>query len=461
MVSNYRWFYEQLTKFERSDLTNLFDVTQYLEVVEISLENNDKPQFIFESLNAKGEPLEDWDKIRNLVLIDLPSTDLERCYQQYWLPIESCSRADSVFVYFYCAAKDALSIDDDHRYIKFRKYVYNWLGNKEELLKTMLDYAEPYASINNLQYLPCTNDAHEAANSSIKFKIEQMLQFRKASNCWWCWIPFGMQCIMMHRNGSITAKQLLEVLKIIDTYLVRSFICYFKQNQNDTWYFDDNWERYLEAVFISLCEKFKSLEPGDDFIATVKSYLRTLDHWEGSVATDWYDLPNAADLSLSMPKNSVFTKTLAECPFYEITPSRYRSALMYVIARLEMTYDKEKTDISEILVKSSKKNNTTIEHIMPQTLNNVWKKDLGGSDKAYEMHETWLNRLANLTLLSQSDNSGISNKSFKDKLLCYKDSGLALNQEIASHASWRTRQLNQRTELLKDLALKTWPYSMQ
>ena len=162
-----------------------------------------------------------------------------------------------------------------------------------------------------------------------------------------------------------------------------------------------------------------------------------------------------------MPKNSVFTKTLAECPFYEITPSRYRSALMYVIARLEMTYDKEKTDISEILVKSSKKNNTTIEHIMPQTLNNVWKKDLGGSDKAYEMHETWLNRLANLTLLSQSDNSGISNKSFKDKLLCYKDSGLALNQEIASHASWRTRQLNQRTELLKDLALKTWPYSMQ
>ena len=135
---------------------------------------------------------------------------------------------------------------------------------------------------------------------------------------------------------------------------MRSFICYFKQNQNDTWYFDDNWERYLEAVFISLCEKFKSLEPGDDFIATVKSYLRTLDHWEGSVATDWYDLPNAADLSLSMPKNSVFTKTLAECPFYEITPSRYRSALMYVIARLEMTYDKEKTDISEILVKSKR-----------------------------------------------------------------------------------------------------------
>ena len=457
IVNNYRYFYSQLTELDLSDLTNLFNKTQYLKLVEISLENHDKSQFVFESLNAKGEPLEEWDKIRNLVLMEVPSTDLERCYQQYWLPIERCAKSDSVFVYFYRAAIDAVSMDDDHRYTKFRKYVFNWSDNKEDLLKTMLSYAEPYECINNLQYLPCLSDEQKPASSSIKLKIEQMLQFRNiTNNNWWQWIPFGMQCIMMHRNGKISAKELLDVLKLADTYLVRSFICYFKQKQTGTWYFDSNWERHLEAVFLSLCDKFKSLDPGKDFVGTVTNYLCNFDHWEGSVATDWGDMPNADEFS--MPKDSVFAKTLKECPFYALTPASLRPCLMYIIARLEMTYDKEKTDISKIVVKSSGDDRTTIEHIMPQTLNKVWKDDLGGGEKAYEIHETWLDRLANLTLLSQSDNSRVSNKSFEAKCPYYEDSGLSLNQEIASHASWRTRQFNQRTDLLVDLALKTWPY---
>lgn len=469
MICNYRWFYNQLTKpstnpnskfkFEISDLTELFNATQFLELVEISLEDKDKPQFVFGSLNAKGEPLEEWDKIRNLVLMEVPSTDLDRCYQQYWLPIERCAKSDSVFVYFYRAAIDAVSMDDEHRYIKFRKYVYNWSDNKECLLETMLDYAETYESINNLQYLLCLSDKQKTASSSIKFKIEQMLQFRNiTNNNWWQWIPFGMQCIMMHRNGKISAKELLDVLKLVDTYLVRSFICYFKQKQTGTWYFDSDWDWHLEAVFLSLCDKFKSLEPGNDFITTVKNYLCNVDHWEGAVAKDWIDLSKADELSLSMPNNSVFSEKLAKCPLYEVTPASYRPALMYIIARLEMTYDKEKTDISKIVVKSSGDDRTTIEHIMPQTLNKVWKDDLGGGEKAYEIHETWLDRLANLTLLSQSDNSRVSNKSFEAKCPYYEDSGLSLNQEIASHVSWRTRQFNQRTDLLVDLALNTWPY---
>lgn len=453
IVNNYRYFYSQLTELDLSDLTNLFNKTQYLKLVEISLENHDKPQFVFESLNAKGEPLEEWDKIRNLVLMEVPSTDLERCYQQYWLPIERCAKSDSVFVYFYRAAIDAVSMDDDHRYTKFRKYVFNWSDNKEDLLKTMLSYAEPYECINNLQYLPCLSDEQKPASSSIKLKIEQMLQFRNVTNNnWWQWIPFGMQCIMMHRNGKISAKELLDVLKLVDTYLVRSFICYFKQKQTGTWYFDGDWGWHLEAVFLSLCDKFKSLDPGDDFISTVATYLRKFDHWEGTVAEDWHDLSKAEELSLSMPKNSVFSETLAECPFYEITPASYRPALMYIIARLEMTYDKEKTDIGKLLDSSS------IEHIMPQTLNKVWKDDLGGGEKAYEIHETWLDRLANLTLLPKSVNSSVSNKSFEAKCSYYEDSDLALNQEIAKHASWKTRQFNDRTKLLVDLALKTWPY---
>lgn len=456
MVSNYRWFYAQLTKFDYSDLTNLFDVTKYLEVAEISLENNDKPQFIFESLNAKGKPLEEWDKIRNLILMEIPSSDLEDCYQTYWLQIERSTESDVWFVYYYYAAKDAISLSSWCRYSLFRQRVMEWRDAKEKLLKSMYDYAIPYGYIKHPQDLSCLSNEQEDVSSSLKFKIEQLLQLRKSNSSLWYWIPFGMQCLMMHRDGKISSKELLDVLQVLDIYLVRTFVGNFKQRQTGSWGFDGTREWHHEAVFLSLCDKFKSLDPGKDFVGTVTNYLCNFDHWEGSVATDWGDMPNADEFS--MPKDSVFAKTLKECPFYALTPASLRPCLMYIIARLEMTYDKEKTDISKIVVKSSGDDRTTIEHIMPQTLNKVWKDDLGGGEKAYEIHETWLDRLANLTLLSQSDNSRVSNKSFEAKCPYYEDSGLSLNQEIASHASWRTRQFNQRTDLLVDLALKTWPY---
>lgn len=459
MVSNYRWFYSKLTRLKLPTLDMMFKVSEYLEVIELSLERKDKPQFIFESLNTKGKSLDDWDKIRNLVLMEIPPSDLEDCYQKYWLPIERCAKFDSVFVYFYRAAKDAVSMDDDHRYVKFRQYVQKWSSNKKELLKTIFDYAEPYKRINNCQYLPCSNNEQENANSHIKFQIEQMLQFRKVTNnYWWYWMPFGMQSIMMHRDGKISAQELLDILKLIDIYLVRSFVGNFKQNdQTGTWYFDDYYDDHLEAIFLSLCEKFKSLDPGDDFVLTVKRDLLALDHWGKSVSD--FNLPDNID-KMAMPNNHDFAEIIDKCPFYKFT-GNYRSALMYIIARLEMTNNKEITDISEILDTSSRFNKATIEHIMPQTLNDDWKKHLSDIGvNPYEFHEIWLNRLANLTLLPKSVNSSVSNKSFEEKVSDYKNSDLSLNQEIIEHyTTWRTtNNLNKRAKQLIKLALKTWPY---
>ena len=53
----------------------------------------------------------------------------------------------------------------------------------------------------------------------------------------------------------------------------------------------------------------------------------------------------------------------------------------------------------------------SIEHIMPQHLTPTWIKDLGDNYK--EVHETWLHRMANLTLTAY--NSKYSNLSFNEK----------------------------------------------
>lgn len=72
----------------------------------------------------------------------------------------------------------------------------------------------------------------------------------------------------------------------------------------------------------------------------------------------------------------------------------------------------------------------SIEHIMPQHLTPSWINSLGDD---YEMiHETWLHRIANLTITAY--NSKYSNNTFEEKKNMkngFLDSGIRINQRIA------------------------------
>ena len=52
------------------------------------LDENDRPQLVFESLNAKGMPLKTSDLIRNLLLTRLDLDEQIRLFKEYWEPLE-------------------------------------------------------------------------------------------------------------------------------------------------------------------------------------------------------------------------------------------------------------------------------------------------------------------------------------------------------------------------------------
>ena len=56
-------------------------------------------------------------------------------------------------------------------------------------------------------------------------------------------------------------------------------------------------------------------------------------------------------------------------------------------------------------------NAAQIEHILPQTLSDEWKEDLG--PEAERIHQEWADRLGNLTLTGY--NQGLSNNRFSTK----------------------------------------------
>ena len=72
LTINYNYFYERIQREEIS-IDELFDAICCLEIISIQLNQDDNPQLIFESLNSTGLALSEGDKIRNFILMGLPT----------------------------------------------------------------------------------------------------------------------------------------------------------------------------------------------------------------------------------------------------------------------------------------------------------------------------------------------------------------------------------------------------
>lgn len=89
-------------------------------------------------------------------------------------------------------------------------------------------------------------------------------------------------------------------------------------------------------------------------------------------------------------------------------------------------------------------NKLHLEHILPQTVTEYWKKAINDEDR-----ELWTNSLANLTLLSMRKNIQAKNYSFDEKKKAYKDtdnvvSSFTITQDILSYSKWTLSELEDR-----------------
>lgn len=96
-------------------------------------------------------------------------------------------------------------------------------------------------------------------------------------------------------------------------------------------------------------------------------------------------------------------------------------------------------------------NNTVIhlEHIMPQKLGE-WKI-------SKELHQKYLNKLGNLTLLADEYNRSIKNKLIKEKSEMYSVSKIEMTNSLANHKEWTASRIEERQLELFEIAKKVWP----
>lgn len=422
LTKNYLFLHKQLSQRNADELWGIYEASRYLELVELRLEPCDQPQDIFESLNSKGLELKPWDNVRNLVLMNLPQEDTYY-YDTYWKPIEEkvLPWTRDAFVRFYLEAKQG-SVPKKGLYYEFKKFRASCGMNAVQLLQDMQRHAEVFSWIDWRQF-PLEKDQNLKAQ--IEYRLLR-LQRMYSGPSQRCWTQFGLQCMLRYQNEELTAAQIIEVLRLVETLIFRRWFCNRKPNA-------------LESFFASLDHKIVTLnEPkaGSDYVSKLKWLLCA---------------PDA-----QLPLDDQLEKTFLNRNFNYIKgPQKVMRNFMLACFEEEHAHGakSEQVNIFERLSAFS------LEHIMPQSLTDQWKAALGPD--AEKIHGYWLHRIANLTLIDPSFNSKYSNRPFKEKCKMehgYAHSALYSSRAIAQHENWGEAELQQRNDELYQMALKIWPY---
>lgn len=403
LTINYNYFYSRIQK-EEITLDELYEAVTKLEIINITLNQDDNPQLIFESLNSTGVDLSEGDKIRNFILMGLPTKQQNDYYEKYWNKIEICTDYDvSMFVRDYLSVKQQLIPAMSKVYFTFKAYVEENGTEIEPLLQELLSYAKWY------EILLKGNTADKELNACI-YRLNRLETTVTR--------PFFLEVLRLLAAGKLSLAEVKEIFLYTENYLFRRTICDLPTNA-------------LNKIFLMLHREIIRYDGTDN------SYLEKFK----------YALNSKSDRG-RFPDDEEFVEAFATRPVYQMNSKNK----IYILERFENYGTVEVQNV----YKQCDDGVYSIEHIMPQHLTPAWVKELG--EDYEEIHETWLHRMANLTLTGY--NSKYSNSAFTEKRDMkngFIDSHLYMNNWIGQQNHWGLAELEARNQMLMQRALKIWP----
>lgn len=409
LIENFQFFQKEI---EKNDLDLIRQGLRKLMFVEISLEKNDDPQRIFESLNSTGLELSQADLVRNFILMGLSSKEQDRLYQMFWEYIEQKARDEknnenkmSEFI------RDFLTLKNKDIPNKARVYQeFKTLLESESLVELSVKVEN---TLDEMKSLVNFYNRIINPNNEPDLEIKQQLRYINkleinVAN------PFLMKVYEDYNKEIISKKIFIDILELIQSYAWRRFIVGLPTNT-------------LNKIFMTLYSKID-----------INNYFGSLCEYISS-RTGIQRFPDDCEI------NGHFSIK----DFYNIKPKSSK----YFFERLENYQNNEYVSLENNLL-------ITVEHIFPQNPDSEWKRDLG--EEETNMLKERLHCIGNLTL--SGNNSSLSNKSFQFKRDLaekgYKDSRLWLNKYLSSCNKFGLIELNERTSKLIDRFFKIWPYPL-
>lgn len=406
---------ENFIFFKNSINTENFDTILHglkcLLFVEISLERGkDDPQRIFESLNSTGLELSQADLIRNYILMGLEPNEQIRVFNEYWDIIEQNAKdlekeesRVSDFIRDYLTYKTKKIPNKAKVYEEFKaRYMTRNSKFYQDTLQEIKEFSFHYNKLLN---------PSKEINNQLRKQLDYIKRLEINIS-----FPFLLPVYSDYANKLITVDQFEAVLKLIQSFVWRRFIIGLPTNALNkifmTLYNDVDSTRYLPSIQKALIRK-KGVQ--------------------------------------KFPTNKEIELALEEKDVYNIQ-SKNR---IYFLELLENHENREYVSIEN--------NEITIEHIFPQTPDEVWYNKLDENTITL-FRDKFLNTISNLTL--SGNNGSLSNRYFDEKKSMNKDgkqqgynfSRLWLNQYLREIDRWDLETLKTRYKLLLDRFYKIWEY---
>lgn len=371
------------------------------------------PQIIFETLNSLGKPLTLSDLVRNFVLLNMESDKQSDIYEKIWHPkieeilFENTSKFFRDYLQYKTASSLKVVSDNNTKelYQQFKDFVEADFDNHNDFINDIVRFVKCYKWI----ITEVVNDVISSNSSNdkvIKELLRNIFHDIKAE----AFKPFVLGLLEYHQytinDSRLSDERLISILLTIRTYLIRRRILGLTQGENKN--------------IVTLSKKIESLSK--DTISMLELLTNVF-------------------YRLRLPNDNEMRNTLTSMNFYE----GLKQYSKLILGKIEEHNTKVAVDFRDKKI--------TIEHIMPQKLEDSWKVELG--EHFNEIHKTYLHNIGNLILTEF--NSEIGNKPFQEKKRKLATSSLNYRLDIIGRNTWNVDSIKEHQTNMIKWFLSTFP----
>jgi hypothetical protein len=402
-------------------------VRRCLQLVVIDLDEGDDPQVIFETLNARGEPLLPSDLIRNVVF-NRAGKDADTLYESHWRQYDA-NKADGtpdfwkakvkqgrevrpvldLFFHSYLSCRSEKVVPLGHLYKEYRTW---WESQKHRSVKEILDELKQYSGAYRTFHQPASLKSEDSRLATFARRL-RVLDTAMV-------YPLLMH-LVVGLAQQITRAERDAMLTDLESFLIRRWVC----NQTTK-----NYNR----LFIAILHDLRGMTTLNS--AAFRSRLAQttgVDHW---------------------PDDKEFESVWLRDSAYERLGSPGVQMVLGAMNDAMLTKKQEKVAIPSV----------TVEHVMPLAWRNHWAPpvETGGVSAQDETNEERRDRIihtfGNLTLLTQELNSDVKDAAYdKKRQAITKESLLLLNTHFQDVVQWDEDAILKRGRDLLDYAKRIWP----
>lgn len=413
-------------------------LNESLQLVVIELEEGDDPQIIFETLNARGQPLLPSDLIRNYVFMRMPSGKSEKLYREYWYHFDSerVGEADAggenrfwhletrqgrltrpridLFIFHYLTVKT----EEDIRIGQLFKEFRDWRDDNphitnEDFLKDLKQHSVLFKKL-------------IAPDGESRLEVfARRLRSLDTSTVY----PILLYLASIEGNG-LTTAELDQCVTDLESFMVRRFICELTPK---------NYNRF----FLSILSKVKAAHAaGDPVHNALRGELQ-----RGELDTTIW--PNDERFLQGWQWKALYVQSRPD-----------RSAM--VLAALDAAMGTSKNEKHKLIA-----DNLSVEHLLPQSspLEHYpyGEADLDEGYTIEEFRRDLMHSIGNLTLLTTPLNSSVSNGPIAEKAAqIIEESDLRINAWMRKSPpeKWDENDIWERSNALFAVAKTVWPIPM-